>query len=88
MRNSNPVSDGGIYALDFLTKKALLSRDIDSQQNVIIGLLCDGGFRETSGKFESLISQMFGQISSKINISAQKCFVMEKMRYDVYYFES
>ena len=82
MRNSNPVSDGGIYALDFLTKKALLSRDIDSQQSVIIGLLCDGGFRETNGKFESLISHLFG------HISAQKCFVTEKMRCDVYYFES
>ena len=88
MRNSNPVSDGGIYALDFLTEKALLSRDIDSQQSVIIGLLCDEGFRETNGKFESLISHVFGQIFSKINISAQKCFVTEKMRCDVYYFQS
>ena len=80
VRNSDPVSDGGIYALDFLTKKALLSRDTDPQQSVIIGLLCDGGFRQINEKFESLISHVFGQIFSKINISAQKCFLSEKIK--------
>ena len=74
------MSDGGIYALDFLTKKALLSRDIDSQQSVIIGLLCDGGFRQTNGQFELLISHVFGLIFSKINILAQKCFLSEKIK--------
>ena len=29
------MSDGGKYALDFLTKKALLSQDIDFQQSLI-----------------------------------------------------
>ena len=64
----------------FLTKKPLLSRDIDSPQSVIIVLLCDVGFRETNGKFESLISHVFGQIFLKINISAQKCFLSEKIK--------
>ena len=80
MRNSNPVSEGRIYALDFLTKKALLSRDIDSQQNVIVGLLYDGGFRETNRRLESLISHVFAQIFSKINISAEKWFLSEKIK--------
>ena len=35
VRNSNPASVGGNYALDFLTKKALLSWDIDFQQSLI-----------------------------------------------------
>ena len=29
MRNPNPVSDGQNYALNFLTKEALLGEDID-----------------------------------------------------------
>ena len=74
------MSDGAIHAIDVLTKKALLSRDIDSQQSVIIGLLYDGDFRETDGKFESLTSHVFDQIFSKINISAQKCFLSEKIK--------
>ena len=35
MGNPNLVSGGGKYALDFLTKKALLSQDIDFQQSLI-----------------------------------------------------
>ena len=35
MGNPNLVSDGGKYALDFLTKEALLSQDIDFQQSLI-----------------------------------------------------
>ena len=35
MRNPNPASVGGKYALDFLTKEALLSQDIDFQQSLI-----------------------------------------------------
>ena len=33
--NPNPASAGGNYALDFLTKKALFSQDIDFQQSLI-----------------------------------------------------
>ena len=33
--NPNLASDDGKYALDFLTKKALLSQDIDFQQSLI-----------------------------------------------------
>ena len=35
MGNPNLVSDGGKYALDFLTKEALWSQDIDFQQSLI-----------------------------------------------------
>ena len=35
MGNPNLVSDGGKYALGFLTKEALLSQDIDFQQSLI-----------------------------------------------------
>ena len=35
MGNPNLASDGGKYAPDFLTKKALLSQDIDFQQSLI-----------------------------------------------------
>ena len=35
MGTLNLVSDGGKYALDFLTKEALLSQDVDFQQSSI-----------------------------------------------------
>ena len=35
MGNPNLMSDGGKYALDFLTKEALLSQDIDFQQSLV-----------------------------------------------------
>ena len=35
VRNPDPVSVRGNYALDFLTKEALLSQDIDFQQSLI-----------------------------------------------------
>ena len=73
---------------DFLIKKALLSPDIDFQQSLIRGVLRDGGFRETNGRFELLISHVFGQIFSKINILAQKCFLSEKVRCNVYHFQA
>ena len=72
------MSDDGIYALDFLTKKALLSRNIDSQQSVIIGLLRDGGFLQTNAEFESLISHMFGQIFSKTISRLKSAFLVRK----------
>ena len=34
MRNPNPVSDGRNYALNFLTKEALLGRDIHFPQSL------------------------------------------------------
>ena len=35
VRNPNPASVGGNYALDFLTKEALFSQDSDFQQSLI-----------------------------------------------------
>ena len=34
MRNPNPASVGGNYTVDFLTKKAVLTWNIDFQQNL------------------------------------------------------
>ena len=44
------MSDDGNYELDFLSKEALLSRDIDFQQSLVRDLVGDGSFRETNGR--------------------------------------
>ena len=55
MRNPNSVSDGYNYALNFLTKEALLGQDIDFRLSLIRGVLGDGGFREIKRRFHLLV---------------------------------
>ena len=49
------MSDGRNYALNFLTKEALLGRDIDFRLSLIRGVLHDGGFREIKRRFDLVV---------------------------------
>ena len=65
---------------DFLTKKALLGRDIDFRQSLIRDLLPDGGLQETNRGFDCSFTTIFRQTLPEIIISAQKCFLTEKIK--------
>ena len=49
------MSDGQNYALNFLTKEALLGQDIDFRRSLIRGVLRDGDFREIKRRFDLLV---------------------------------
>ena len=88
MRNSHPVSHTGNYALGFLTKKALLSRDIDFRKN-LAKQVADERFEFPISLSETSITQKtYAHTLVRINVSTLKWFLSEKMRCDVSHFQS